>query len=132
MNCRHVRARLTALLDQELSATVVACMEAHLAACPSCAQAREEQQILRRLVSAWTVEDGEVWDAVRQQIEPAEPNALGEVLAEMRRLQSEVKALRTEVAELRVQVATRQAEESRRPSPMLPYPPPNPIPRTLV
>ncbi|HLK57388.1 MAG TPA: zf-HC2 domain-containing protein [Chthonomonadaceae bacterium] len=131
MNCREVRARLTALLDKELSANVAARVEAHLATCPSCAQVREEQQALRQLASAWTVESSDVWDAVRRQIEPAEPNALAEILTEMRRLQGEVRALQREVAELRAQVA-RQTEEARRPSPMLPYPPPNPIPRTLV
>ncbi len=120
MNCRDVQSRLTALMDGELPEATAARIQAHLDTCATCAPIWQEHLALRQLTAAWTVEGGEVWEAIRQEIEP---DTLGEILSEMQRMRSEIKALRTEVAALRAQVAARPVEEARGPSPLLPYAP---------
>src|ERR1041385_3913857 len=69
MNCRSVQNRLTALLDEELPKATAARIQAHLDTCQVCAQAWQEHLALHQLAAAWTVEGGEVWEAVRQEIE---------------------------------------------------------------
>lgn len=124
MNCPKVQTRLTALLDAELSARVAAEVRAHLATCADCAYALEEERLLRTQVDTWPVEDGDVWERVREEIQAqSDRETLVEVLAEMHRLQAEVRALRGEVASLRTQLRTRREEEPFGPSPLLPYAP---------
>lgn len=119
MNCEKIQARLTALLDGELSERQAAEMQAHLAACPACARVREELAAAARLADTWEEAGGEVWEAVRQEIERVDAAAL---LEEMRGLSVEINALRTEMAELRRQLAARPSEPAQRSSGLLlPY-----------
>ena len=117
MNCKTVRTRLTALLDAELSARVVAQVRPHLESCPDCVRALEEERLLRTQAAAWSVESGDVWEAVREEIQR---EAHAEILTEVRRLQADILALRGEVALLRAQLTVRRQEGSSGPSPLLP------------
>lgn len=124
MNCSTVRTRLTALLDAELSTRVAARMQAHLETCPECAQALEEERLLRTHADAWSVEGGDIWAGVREEIRAeSDRDALAEILAEMRRLQAEVRVLRGEVSSLCSQLAAHRQEGPASPSPLLPYAP---------
>ena len=122
MNCSTVRTRLTALLDAELSTRVAAQVQAHLATCSDCVQALMEERLLHTQVAAWSVEGGDVWEGVREEIRAErERETLAEILTEMQRLQAEVRALRGEVATLRSQLSVHRQEGPSGPSPMLPY-----------
>jgi anti-sigma factor RsiW len=123
VKCSTIRTRLTALLDAELSAHVATRVRTHLETCPYCAQALEEERLLRAQAAVWSVEVGDVWERVREEIRAqSEREALAEILTEMRRLQAEVRALHGEVASLRAQLSVhRQEERPSGPSPLLPY-----------
>ena len=124
MNCPTIRTRLTALLDAELSARVAARVRAHLETCPDCAQALEAERLLRAQAAVWSVEAGDVWEGVREEIQAqSDGEALAMVLAEMRLMQAEVRVLRGEVALLRAQLQAHRQERMPGPSPLLPYAP---------
>ncbi len=120
MTCDTVRQRLNALLDDECSAREEAQMRVHLAACPQCAAEYEQLAATRQAANAWSMEGGEIWSALREQIEAPD---LASVLEELRHLRAEVRSLRAEVATLRAQAADRSTPVLRSPSPLLPYTP---------
>jgi anti-sigma factor RsiW len=122
VNCPTIRARLSALLDAELSLRVATRVRTHLETCPDCARALEENRLLRAQAAVWLVEGGNVWEGVREEIRAqSDREALAEILTEMHRLQAEVRALRGEVASLRAQLPVRRQEGPEGPSPLLPY-----------
>ena len=50
MNCRDVEDRITPLVDGELVAAEADAVSAHLAACPPCRRAAEQEQLCRRVL----------------------------------------------------------------------------------
>jgi anti-sigma factor RsiW len=123
MTCERVRARLTAWLDGEIEEREVTPMQAHLADCPACQQARAELAAISEAADSWQAEGGTVWEAVQAQIAPAD---LDGVLQELQALRAEITALRAEVSDLRGQLANRPAESHRDSPLLLPYMPPAP------
>ncbi|HLV80518.1 MAG TPA: zf-HC2 domain-containing protein [Chthonomonadaceae bacterium] len=122
MTCARAQARLTALLDAELTERMSARLRAHLAECADCKRHWNELAAAREMAQAWTVEGGEVWEAVRQEIAPGDFSAL---MAEMAALRAALQDVRAEVAALRRELAARPAEPARRPSaPLFPVLPP--------
>jgi anti-sigma factor RsiW len=120
MTCDMARKRLNALLDDECPPDEAQQIRAHLETCPDCAADYADLLTTRRAADAWSVEGGEVWAVLRDQLEAPE---LASVLEELRQLRSEVRSLRVEVAQLRAQAAERASTPSRSPSPLLPYTP---------
>lgn len=110
MRCEEFQTQLTALLDGELTSEMAAVIEAHLAECAHCSEARDEIQVVLAMTQTWNVEGGEVLAGVQQQIQQDEMRSL---LAEMKRLRGEVDALRAEVAQLRSMAARRVATPGR-------------------
>ena len=128
MTCKHVRTQLVAFLDGELSPTVTAIVQEHLAACPDCTRLAEEYASVQETANLWEVEGTDVWEAIASQIAPA-PNP---VLVELQAMRSELKALRAEVIALREQVKAQQGEPVRKPAVLLPYLATQESPRHLV
>jgi mycothiol system anti-sigma-R factor len=50
MNCRDVESRITPLVDEELAAAEAAAVAAHLAECPACRRAAEQEALCRKLL----------------------------------------------------------------------------------
>jgi anti-sigma factor (TIGR02949 family) len=50
MNCRDVETRITPLVDGQLAGAEANAVNAHLAACPSCRRAADEEQLCRRVL----------------------------------------------------------------------------------
>jgi anti-sigma factor RsiW len=98
MSCEEVQTQLTALLDGELAPEMTAEIEAHLAGCAACSEARAEMEAVLEMTRAWSVEGAGVLAAVQQQIQQDEMRAL---LQEVRQLRNEVASLREEVAHLK-------------------------------
>lgn len=130
MTCKTVRARLAALLDGELTPTMTAKLETHLAECVECAHERAAIVATLDAANAWQLPEDDVWEAVKQQIEiPASQVSaqslrlpeLGLILSELRTLREEVRTLRAEVAALRQPLSSRPTEPARKPSVLLPY-----------
>ena len=81
-----------------------------------------EERLLRTQAASWSVEAGDVWERVQEEIRAeSERYALAEILTEMHRLQAEVRALRSEVASLRSQLSAHKQASPSGPSPMLHY-----------
>jgi anti-sigma factor RsiW len=89
MSCEEVQTQLTALLDGELAPEMTAEIEAHLAGCAACSEARAEMEAVLEMTRAWSVEGAGVLAAVQQQIQ------------QVRQLRNEVASLREEVAHLK-------------------------------
>ena len=110
MRCEEVQTQLLALLDGELTSETAAAIEAHLAGCARCSEARAEISAVLEMTQAWNVEGGDVLAGVQQQIQQ---DAMHSLLLEMKRLRGEVDSLRTEVAELKSREARRVATPGR-------------------
>jgi anti-sigma factor RsiW len=120
MTCDAVHRRLNALLDGECSADEAEQLTTHLAQCAACAVEYTQLTDLRQAANAWDVEGGDVWSALREQIETPD---LTTVVEELRQLRAEVRSLRAEIAMLRTQAADKASPVLRSPSPLLPYTP---------
>ena len=101
MNCEEVQARLTALLDGELTADIAAAAEWHLAGCPACTQAHADFVAVREMASVWSIDTPDISARIMQAVVDDGQSVL---LDEMRGLRAEMEALRTEVAALRRQL----------------------------
>lgn len=110
MSCEEVQRQLPALLDGELTPEAASVLEAHLADCATCSEARNEMRAVLEMAKVWHVEGGEVLAAVQEQIRQDEMRALRQ---EMKRLRGEVVALRAEVADLKCQVEKHDATAER-------------------
>ena len=110
MNCEEVQTQLPALLDGELTSETAVGIEAHLAGCAPCSEARDEIRAVLEMTKAWNVEGESVLAHVQQQINQDEMHSL---LLEMKQLRREVASLRAEVAELKSKAAKRVATLER-------------------
>jgi predicted anti-sigma-YlaC factor YlaD len=120
MKCEQVQEQRTAWLDGELTPEAAARIETHLAECAACRQAGEEARAFREMANAWEMEGGEVWEAVRRQIEADDLRAILETIQSLR---AEMRALRAEVTDLRHQLAERPSALPPPPPVLLPYTP---------
>ena len=130
MNCQQARDHLSALIDGELTEAAVRRVREHLAQCVACQDQQAAVRALRETVRIWQVEDGDIWEDLRREIEQPDLAAL---LDEVRQLHAELKAVRTEVALLRREItAPSGVPACSRSSVLFPYARPDDTPRQIV
>lgn len=68
MRCDDARARMTALLDGELTERAATDVREHAGGCPACGPALRELEAVGRMARVWEVSGGEVWVAVQRRL----------------------------------------------------------------
>ena len=118
MRCEEVQTQLAALFDGELTQETAVVIEAHLAGCARCSEARDEIRAVLAMTQAWNVEGEEILASVQQHIQQDEMRFL---LLEVKRLRGEVDALRAEVTHFK-SLTTRRVATPRWESSVLRFP----------
>ncbi|MFH1231383.1 MAG: zf-HC2 domain-containing protein [Planctomycetota bacterium] len=79
MECEEIQSHLTALLDDELSATEKSKIEVHLAECKRCTEELQRLSQTLRLVDQWQVSLGSInlWGAIEEKISLPYPEPRG-------------------------------------------------------
>ena len=113
MSCDEVQMQLSALLDDELIPEAAAIIEAHLAGCARCSEARDEMSAVLKMTKAWDVQGSDVLAAVQQKVQQDEIHS---ALMEIKLRRAEVDSLRAEVAELKSQRGKRDVISGRKSS----------------